>query len=290
MRVGENVGLLIRAVSSFYYVDTGDGILPCRARGRLRLDGTDPLPGDRVFWQPDSDHEGYGILLSILPRHNCFVRPAAANLDRIVFVASEARPRTEPYLIDSLSAVAVRAECKFLLCLNKADLDPADKLYTVYETAGIEVLRTSAETGSGLAELRDRLKGQISVFTGNSGVGKTSLLNRLLPGLESPTAAVSEKHGRGRHTTRHTELYRLPDGGWVADSPGFAALELKLLGDFSLDNLSDCFPEFPKKQCRFPDCRHNREPSCAVRDAVCSGAIAETRYRSYLRMLSEIKN
>lgn len=281
-------GLLVKAISSFYYVETEDGIRPCRARGRLRLDGLDPLPGDRVNWKEDPDHPGSGILTAILPRKNCFIRPSAANVDIVVFVASQARPRTDPYLIDLLSCVASQADCGFLICLNKTDLDPADELYETYRRCGISVLRTSADTGEGIPELAEALKGKISVFTGNSGVGKSSLLNLLIPGLQRETAEISLKHGRGRHTTRHTELFPLAESGWVADSPGFSALELQMLGEFEKDSLSACFPEFPVGQCRFPDCRHDREPSCAVRDAVDRGIIPESRYRSYIRMLYEI--
>ena len=293
-----DTALLIRAVSSFYYVWDGAGLMPCRARGRLRLCGSEPLPGDRVRWRPDPDHPGYGVLLEIMPRHNSFVRPAVANVDRIVFVASDARPRTDPYLIDTMCTVAEQADCEFLLCLNKSDLSAADELYETYLRAGVGVLRTSAETGEGIPELESRLRSGISVFTGNSGVGKSSLLNDLLPGLDRQTAAVSEKHGRGKHTTRHTELFRLPPSpaeaasgeraAWIADTPGFAALELKLLTSLTPETLPACFPEFPQGKCRFPDCRHDREPSCAVREAVQNGLIPESRYRSYLRMLSEL--
>ena len=278
-----DTGLLVRAVSSFYYVDVGETVLCCRARGRLRLDGTDPLPGDRVRLQGQ-------VVTGVEPRVNAFVRPGVANVDRIVFVASGARPETDPYLIDKMSVVARSAGAAFLLCLNKTDLKPADALYADYRRAGVPVLRTSAATGEGIPELSELLRDGISVLTGNSGVGKSSLLNLLIPGLNAVTAEISPKHGRGRHTTRHTELCRLPGGGWCADSPGFAVLDLNLLLPVKPEALADCFPEFPAGVCRFPDCRHGKEPDCAVRAAVEAGEIPEGRYRSYIRMLRELQH
>jgi ribosome biogenesis GTPase len=269
-------------------VETEPGtILPCRARGRLHLDGTEPLPGDRVRWKEDEHHRGFGILTGIEPRQNVFIRPSMANLQQLVYVASAARPRTDPYLIDLMSVVAERANCLFLLCINKIDLEPPDVLSSIYEHCDFHVLPVSAETGEGVDELRRQLSGRISAFTGNSGVGKTSLLNLLLPGIDREVAGISEKHGRGRHTTRLTELFPLPESGYIADTPGFAALEFGRIADMEASEIALCFPEFPADRCRFPDCVHKAEPDCAVRDAVHKGTVPDSRYQSYLRMLQE---
>jgi ribosome biogenesis GTPase len=186
-----------------------------------------------------------------------------------------------------MSVVAERANCLFLLCINKIDLEPPDVLSRIYEHCVFHVLPVSAETGEGVDELRRQLSGRISAFTGNSGVGKTSLLNLLLPGIDREVAGISEKHGRGRHTTRLTELFPLPDSGYIADTPGFAALEFGRIADMEASEIALCFPEFPADRCRFPDCVHKAEPDCAVRDAVHKGTVPDSRYQSYLRMLQE---
>lgn len=281
-------GLLIRAHGGFFDVETEQGYtIPCRARGRLHLDGTEPLPGDSVRWKEDEHHNGFGILTGIEPRQNVFIRPNMANLQQLVYVASVARPRTDPYLIDLMSVVARKAKCQFLLCVNKTDLESPEPLCTIYQKCDFPVLSVSAETGQGVDELRKQLSGKISAFTGNSGVGKTSLLNLLLPGVDREVAGISEKHGRGRHTTRLTELFPLPDSGYIADTPGFAALEFGRITDMEVSELALCFPEFPVDRCRFPDCIHRAEPDCAVRSAVDEGMVPSSRYQSYLRMMQE---
>jgi len=281
-------GLLIRAHGGFFDVETEPGyILPCRARGRLHLDGTEPLPGDRVRWKEDEHHKGFGILTGIEPRKNVFIRPNMANLQQMVYVASVARPRTDPYLIDLMSVVAGKANCEFLLCINKIDMEPPDHLSTIYQHCDFPVLAVSAQTEEGIDELRKKLSGKISAFTGNSGVGKTSLLNLLLPGIDREVAGISEKHGRGRHTTRLTELFPLPDSGYIADTPGFAALEFGRIAAMEPAEIALSFSEFPTDRCRFPDCVHRSEPDCAVRNAVEEGKVPASRYQSYLRMLQE---
>jgi len=285
-----NTGFLIRARGGFFDVHTSDGVLRCRARGRIHLDGAEPLPGDHVYWEKDPLHPDFGIVESIAPRKNSFVRPNAANLDLLIFVASCARPETDPFLIDRMTVVAAHSGCEFILCVNKTDLDYNQSLCDTYKDCGFRVICTSAVSGEGIDELRSCIRGSVSVLTGNSGVGKSSLLNLLIPGLNLETANISAKHGRGRHTTRHTEFYPLPDGGWVADTPGFAALEISQIIEVNSEKLAFCFPEFPQGQCRFPDCMHYREPDCAVRTAVDQNIIAMSRYQSYLRLLNDCKN
>ena len=196
-------GRIKKALSGFYYVDTGEGIVTCRARGRFRKEGVSPLVGDRVEITVSGTE---GMVDAIEPRRNVFSRPAVANIDQLVIVASNAIPQTDPYLIDRMTAIAALKGCEVLICINKSDLDHADELCAIYEKARLPFLLTSAETGDGIAELRERISGKLSAFTGNSGVGKSSLLNALDPRFSVQVGEVSQALGRGRHTTRHVEL------------------------------------------------------------------------------------
>ena len=277
-------GVIIKALSGFYYVQAGDELLSCKARGKFRLDGTSPLVGDRVFCSRDG--AGGARVDRVAERRNWFVRPAVANVDALVFVAANVNPITDPFLIDRVSVIAAEADCELIVCVNKTDLDSGEQLRRIYGRAGFPVVATSAQTGDGIEALRSLLRGKISAFTGNSGVGKSSLLNRLLPGVSVPTAQVSEKLGRGKHTTRHVELFRLEENTYIADTPGFASFELEMMNPIPKEQLQYDFPEFSPYlgNCRFQDCSHRREPDCAVREAVSAGAIDENRYRSYLRL------
>jgi len=277
-------GVIVKALSGFYYVQTADGLLECRARGRLRLDGTSPLVGDRVLCSRDD--QGRGRVDRVMERRNWFIRPTVANIDALVFVAANTNPVTDPFLIDRVSVIAEEADCELIVCLNKTDLDVCEALYRTYCGAGFTVIRTSAETGEGIEALRAALCGKISAFTGNSGVGKSSLLNRLLPGAAIPTAEVSERLGRGKHTTRHVELFTLEEGSFVADTPGFASFEVEQVKPVPKERLQFCFREFAPYigRCRFDDCMHRREPGCAVTEALQNGKIAPSRYDSYCRL------
>ena len=277
-------GIIIKALSGFYYVETELGVLECRARGRFRLDGTSPLVGDRVLCSPEAN--GKGRIDSVRERRNWFIRPAVANVDTLVFVAANTNPVTDPFLADRISVIAAEADREFVLCINKTDIDPGDALYTAFTKAGFRVLRTSAETGEGIDELRRALKGQICAFTGNSGVGKSSILNALIPGINIETGEVSERLGRGKHTTRHVELYDLGEGTFVADTPGFASLDVEMICEISKEGLQHDFIDFAPYigKCRFNDCAHLKEPGCAVTAAVAAGEIAPSRYSSYQRL------
>ena len=279
-------GIIIRAMSGFYDVRVPDGIVRCRARGRFRLDGLTPLVGDRVTLAPEGD--GTGTIQSILPRKNAFDRPAAANVDCLVMLLSAALPVTDPFLADRITVLCEKHRCGVILAINKCDLDPAENLRAVYAATGYPVFPVSAVTGQGLDALRQALQGKVCCFTGNSGVGKSSLINALAPGLAIPVGEVSQKLGRGRHTTRHVELYDLGGGTLLCDTPGFASFEddkTPLLPE----ELAGLFPEFVPHagRCRFDDCTHRSEPDCAVRAAVDEGLIHPSRYSSYLRLYGE---
>ena len=274
---------IIKALSGFYYVQTEDGVIECRARGRFRRQDQSPLVGDFVRITRQADK---GVLEALLPRKNAFIRPAVANIDQLVVLASCAIPVTEPFLIDRVLAIAQLQSVPALVVVNKDDLAPAQPLAEIYRRAGVPVLVTSAETGEGIEALREALAGKLSCLTGNSGVGKSSLLNRACPQLCLPVGEVSEKLGRGRHTTRHIELYSLGADTFVADTPGFSAFDTERMELVHKEQLQYAFPEFAPYlgHCQFPDCAHRKEPGCAVRKALAEGKIGQTRYDSYERL------
>ena len=279
----KRTGRIVRSLSGFYDVQTDKGLVTCRARGILRRERNSPLTGDLA---EISVERGKGMVEKLLPRKNHFIRPAVANIDALVVFAANVNPVTEPYLIDRVAAIAGDQEVPVYLCVNKCDLDPAIELVRIYENADFPVIRTSAETGEGVEELRSLIQGKLVAFTGNSGVGKSSILNRLAPELNLATGEVSEKLGRGRHTTRHVELFRLGEDTYVADTPGFSSFDTDQMDVILKENLQYAFPDFGKYigKCRFDDCSHRKEPDCAVRAACEAGEIEKTRYDSYLKL------
>ena len=273
----------MKALSGFYYVDDGESITAYRGRGKLRHEKVTPLVGDRVLFTGLGD--GKGALDEILPRKNQFYRPAVANIDQLVIIASQAIPVTNPFLIDRVAAIAAGRDCQCIICINKCDLA------RIYEQAGFQTLRLSAQTGEGIEQLRQVISGKVSAFTGNSGVGKSSILNALDPTCSITTGEVSQKLGRGKHTTRHVELFRLGGNALVADTPGFSSFDVDQMELMRKEELQYCFPEFAPylDQCRFQNCAHIKEQGCAVRQALSDGLIQASRHQSYVRLYDQAK-
>ena len=282
-------GRIQKALSGFYYVDIGETVLTCRARGKFRKERISPLVGDRVEVRKLGNGEGF--IEKILPRQNAFSRPAVANVDQLVVIASNAIPRTDPFLIDRVAAIAALKDCRVVVVLNKCDLDRAEELYAIYRASGFPTLRVSAETREGIEELKGLISGKISAFTGNSGVGKSSILNALDPEFHLQVGEVSTALGRGRHTTRHVELHRLSCGAEVVDTPGFSSFEAEELNLEMKRRLPETFPEFAPYlgNCRFVGCGHTKEKGCAVLEALRRGDIQKSRHDSYLRLFEELK-
>lgn len=282
-------GTILKALSGFYYVDDGSSapLMACKARGRFRHEKITPLVGDAVEFTKLPD--GSGMVDEILPRSNQFQRPAVANIDQLIIIASGAIPVTDPYLIDRMISIAEWKGCEPIICINKCDLNEAQVLFETYRGAGLHTLRVSAETGEGLDGLYAAIAGKVSAFTGNSGVGKSSILNALEPGFSLQVGEISDKLGRGRHTTRHVELFRLRNGAIVADTPGFSSFDTEELEGCGKEELPHTFREFAPylDNCRFVGCAHVKERDCAILEALREGKIAKSRHESYVRLYEQ---
>ena len=282
----KRTGVVIKGIGGNYDVACGDEILRCRASAKLRRDGV-LAAGEYVTLRVTGSG---GYILERQPRRNGLIRPAIANIDQLVILCSQAPPVTDPYLIDKVTVVALYQGIQPIILLNKCDLHPSGELYDAYQKAGFSVVRASAVTGEGVEELTAMLAGKISAFTGNSAIGKSSILNRIDSRFGLQVGDMSEKIARGRHTTRHVELLRLKNGGLVADTPGFSTFDAVRMEKLTRENLQHYFPELEPyfARCRFSDCRHIKEPGCLVREAVERGDIARSRYESYCKLYEEV--
>ncbi len=284
-------GRIIKGIGGFYYVETTDAIYECKARGIFRKQGISPLVGDTVKISVNENAEN--TIDDIIDRKNSLVRPPLANLDQLFIVASLVDPNINTTVIDRLIGIAELKNIEPIIVLTKIDLSQDAEYYkNIYEKAGFKVILCDNNTGQGSDEVKELIKGKISAFTGNTGVGKSSLLNSIDSSLEISTGETSKKLGRGKHTTRHCELYKI-NGGYVADTPGFSYIDLERYEKIMKDDLPLCFREFEPflDKCRFQtNCSHINDKGCAVVDAVNKGLISKERHQSYIDLYNEVKD
>lgn len=282
-------GRIVKGIGGFYYVDTADGVYECKARGIFRKQGITPLVGDIVEISADTGNKT-GAIEKINKRHNSLLRPPVANVDTVAIVTATARPRPNLLLLDKLIAAVEYAKAEPLLCFNKTDIEDGADIAMIYEKAEFNVVCVSAETKENVDGLANFIKDKVTVFAGNSGVGKSSLLNIILGSSVFETGEVSNRVERGKHTTRHSELLPLPNGGYIIDTPGFGSFDTSLL--LKPEDCVGLFREFDKytDTCQFGDCSHTVEKGCGILEAVKNGEIAKSRHESYCRILEELRN
>lgn len=283
-------GIIIKGIGGFYYVEAADGIVyECKARGVFRKEKITPLAGDRVEITVESNNKN--SIDKILERRNFFKRPPIANVDTLVIVSSVCDPRPNLLIIDRLTAVASYKNVEPIIVFTKDDLQSANEFVKIYTNAGFKTFAVSNETGEGIEKVKSIIDGGITVFTGNSGVGKSSLINRMYPDFCLETGEISRKLGRGRHTTRHVELFKV-GSGYIADTPGFSSLDFETNDLIKKDELAFCFPDFVDYigSCRFSTCAHVNDKGCSLVEAVKSGDVERTRHESYVTMYNEVKD
>ncbi len=283
-------GLITKAISGFYYCRCGDTVYECRARGVFRNEEITPLVGDRAVFEPEED--GRGFVTGILERKNQFRRPPIANLDKLLIVAAVRQPVPSPLVIDKLTTVCEYKEIEPVIVITKTDLGDGSELEEIYRKAGFTVISLSNLETEDFAPVRECLRGCVTAFAGNTGVGKSSLLNNVCPRLQLETADISRKLGRGRHTTRHVELFYIEElSGYVADTPGFGTMDMAQYELIRKDQLQYCFREFEPylNQCQFTGCSHTAEKGCRIRQALEDGEISRSRYESYLALYEEAR-
>ena len=283
-------GLVLKGIGGFYYVQTEETVYECKARGLFRKQSVSPLAGDRVKLETEENQDA--VITEIMPRKNVLTRPPIANLDQLAIVVASCSPAPNTLVIDKTIAAAENQGIAPILILTKTDLEQVQWLRDIYEPIGFPVVLVSSVTGEGVDRVKELLKGKTTAFTGNSGVGKSSLLNRIDERLGLETGEISRKLGRGRHTTRQVELFALEGGGYVADTPGFSAIQLERYHVVRKEQLPYCFREFRPylDQCRFPSCSHTCEKGCAVLQAVEEGKISRSRHNNYLALYQEVKD
>ena len=283
-------GTIIKGIGGFYYVKTENSIYSCRARGKFRKISATPMVGDVVEIEVTDSVKNEGYVINILPRKNQLFRPLVANIDLLLITFAAQSPEPSLQLIDKLTITAAARNISCAICINKSDLnvDLAKKYKEIYTLAGFPVLTVSAQTGENVDAFKELLANKTTALAGSSGVGKSSLLNAIGESFNLATGQVSDKIQRGKHTTRHTELFPLSFGGFVFDTPGFGSFEIE---DITYRDLATLFPEIKEntKECRFVGCSHIKEPDCSVKDAVNAGKIASSRYESYISLYEELK-
>lgn len=283
-------GTIIKGIGGFYYVEAADAIYECKARGVFRKEKLSPLVGDKVTISINENAEN--TIDEIMPRKNALTRPPVVNIDNLIIVVSTVEPKPSTLVIDKLIAVAEHKNIEPIIVITKSDLASAQEIFDIYTLAGFKTIIVSNETKDGVDEVKAVLKDKISALTGNSGVGKTSLLNNLDETLALKTAQISKKLGRGRHTTRQAELYRVCDG-FVVDTPGFSSFEIDKSNIILKDELAYCFRDFSDyiEKCKFyPSCTHTADKGCAVVEAVNEGKISKSRHNSYVQLYNEVKD
>ena len=282
-------GVIIKAISSFYYVDCQNTVYECKARGNFRKTGVSPVVGDNVcFTESDT---GYPVIEEILPRKSYLERPTIANLEKIVIMSSYSCPEPNALLIDRLISFSVYNGIEPIIVFNKSDMGDFGKWYDIYSGSGFKTFVISVKDNKGIKELKGEIENSFCAFAGNSGVGKSSVINSIFGSLSLKTGEVSQKLGRGRHTTRHTELFKTPSGGYIADTPGFSSFEsVGDLYDYKL-HLPETFPEFKPflGDCKFTSCTHTCEKGCGVLQAVREWKIKESRHESFVKLYDELK-
>ena len=283
-------GLIIKGIGGFYYVDTGSEIIEAKGRGIFKKDGITLAVGDKVELEIIDDAEKKGVINSIYPRKNQFIRPPIANVDTFVVVFAASKPKPNLVLVDKFLVMAEMHGVEAVICINKSDLVSPEVLAEYRAIYGniYPVIAVSARTGEGMDELKQAVSGKTAALAGPSGVGKSTIINALIPHANMETGSISEKTKRGKHTTRHVEIFRA-DGGRIFDTPGFTSFEIM---EAEEDNLMHYYPDIDRysANCYYDNCRHLKEPSCAVREALNEGKIHRLRYESYAANMEEIKN
>lgn len=281
-------GIILKGIGGFYYVEAAGAVYECKARGAFRKSGIKPLAGDRV--EISLNDKAENTIDVIKERTSLMLRPPVANIDRLFIVASAKEPNPVMLIIDRLTAIAVSRGIEPIIVFTKSDLAPVDEYVEIYRNAGIRTISVSSVSGDGVEEVKAELKNHISAFCGNSGVGKSTLLNAIDPSLGLKTAEISDKLGRGRHTTRQSELFKV-EGGYVADTPGFSSLELEETEVILKDDLPYAFPEFEQYigTCKFTSCLHVKDKGCRIIEAVENGEIPKSRHESYCVMMEQAK-